>query len=120
MQTKQYYQDQLCKITGDSLKNLVKQNTPEFQTEHRYRDVQPGPDGCTVVRFERQGPLEIVTIPFYGKEVKLRFKFHHERGNVPQYVLDRFEENIDLNIKKIAIMFDHVINEVYEQEKLKG
>lgn len=120
MLDKKYYQDKLCKFTGDALKNLVKQNTPEFQTEIRYRNGSPDNPGGTRVTFERQGPLEIVVIPFYGKEVKLRFKFGHERGKVPQDVLTKFDENIDENIKKIAIMFDHVVNEVYEQEKLKS
>lgn len=115
MQDKKYYQDLLCQYTSHALNNLVAQNTPEFQTEHRYRNLE-----YTVVTFTRQGPLEIVTIPFFGKEVKLRFKFGHERGKVPQDVLDKFKENISENVKKIAIMFDHVVNEVYEQEKLKS
>lgn len=113
--TFQEYKDELCTFTLDALNNLVNQNDPnQFHNEVTYRDgVGREPTKTT---FTREGPLEIVTIHFYGREVRLRFKFGHERGSVPQDVLDKFKENIQENVKWIAVMYDHILAEVYENK----
>lgn len=119
METLEYYHKQLSTFTGHAIDNLAIQNKPEFQERLRYRDgVSRGPNPD--VLFTREGPIEVVTIPFYGKEVKLKFKFGFDRATVPQDVLDKFLASRDENVKKIGIMFDHVINEVWDEQKLKG
>ena len=118
METLEYYHKKLSTFTGHAIDNLAIQNKPEFQDSIRYRDgVGREP---TVITFTREGPIEVVTIPFYGKEVKLKFKFGFDRATVPQDVLDNFLAARDENVKKIGIMFDHVINEVWDEQKLKG
>lgn len=118
MESLEYYSKQLQAFTGHAIDNLGKQNTPDFQEVLRYRDGVGRPG--TEITFTREGAIEVVTIPFYGKEVKLKFKFGHDRGKVPQSVIDVWLKERDANVKKIAIMFDHVINEVWDEQKLKG
>ncbi|UQT02637.1 hypothetical protein YUBABA_01970 [Serratia phage vB_SmaM-Yubaba] len=116
MRTLESFRDELCELTAHALDNLVIQNKPEFQTVQKHNGGGPDNHAPTEVTFTREGPLEIITIPFYGKEVKLRFKFGYPRDTIPQGVLDRFKDNRDNNVKNIAIMFNHVIHEVFETQ----
>lgn len=115
MKTLKDFHDELSAFTGQAIDNLAIQNKPEFKDFIIYHNAQG-----TQVTFTREGPIEVVTIPFYGKEVKLKFKFGFDRATVPQDVLDNFLAARDENVKKIGIMFDHVINEVWDEQKLKG
>lgn len=115
MRTLESIRTELCEITAAAIDNLAIQNKPEFMTMQRHNSDWIG-RAATEVTFTREGPLEIVTVPFYGKEVKLRFKFGHPRSEVPQDFLDKFKAARDDNVVKIAIMFDHIVNEVFKDQ----
>ena len=115
MRTLESIRNELCEITAAAIDNLAIQNKPEFMAMQRHNSDWIG-RAATEVTFNREGPIEVVTIPFYGKEVKLKFKFGHPRELVPQDVLDKFKASRDDNVVKIAIMFDHVINEVFKDQ----
>lgn len=112
MRSKHDIYEELIKYTGIALDNLCVCTSPD-----RFRETIEIPTGPMTTK--RQGPLWVIVIPFHGKNVSLRFKFGKGEGDPTQTELNQFKASTESNLKKIGIMFDHIIQEVYEQEKLK-